>query len=193
MLHHHRHLNYFPLAIMTFLAALTFWLAQTSRVETVQLLNRQRHIPDFVVEKFSMQRFDQQGRLDYQLGAVRMTHYLDDNLSELKQPTLDYFSTPQATHLRAERAWITGRAERVRLEEQVRVWREPLAQSQLLGMQFSTTQLDIWPDEQRLDTTQPVSLVQGHSIIQAHRLHADNLSGVLELGGGVSATVVSRH
>jgi lipopolysaccharide export system protein LptC len=77
------------------------------------------------------------------------------------------------------------------LEEQVRVWREPLPK--LAGLQVSTDHLDIWPDDQRLDTDQPVSLIQGNSTIQARRLHADNLSGVLELGGGVSATLAPRH
>jgi len=77
----------FPLALMLALALLTFWLDRTVREEGVPPSPR-RHDPDFIVSNFTVTNYNREGRVESTLVARKMTHYPDDDSTELELPRM---------------------------------------------------------------------------------------------------------
>ena len=77
----------FPLALMLALALLTFWLDRTVREEVVHPSLR-RHDPDFIVTNFTITNYNREGQVDSTLAAAKMTHFPDDDSTELESPRM---------------------------------------------------------------------------------------------------------
>ncbi|MGE0876455.1 MAG: LPS export ABC transporter periplasmic protein LptC [Burkholderiales bacterium] len=75
----------FPLALMLALALLTFWLDRTVREEDAVALP-QRHDPDYIVSNFTVTNYNRDGKVESTLTARKMTHYPDDDSTELEFP-----------------------------------------------------------------------------------------------------------
>ena len=66
-----------PLAIMLLLAMLTLWLDRTVELTTAAAVPRTvTHEPDYIVEKFNLQRLSADGEPRYRLSAARMGLHL---------------------------------------------------------------------------------------------------------------------
>jgi len=75
----------FPLALMLALALLTFWLDRTVREEDA-IAVPQRHDPDYIVSNFTVTNYNRDGKVESTLTARKMTHYPDDDSTELEFP-----------------------------------------------------------------------------------------------------------
>ena len=75
----------FPLVLLVSLALLTFWLERAVREEPAAGVQRS-HDPDYSAEGFTITDFNRAGAAVSTLSAAKMTHYPDDDSTELLAP-----------------------------------------------------------------------------------------------------------
>ncbi|MBI3522953.1 MAG: LPS export ABC transporter periplasmic protein LptC [Betaproteobacteria bacterium] len=172
--------NLFPLVLLTLLAALTFWLERASQVGGIGY-DKRRHDPDFVVDNFTLRRFNLDGSLQHSLSAKEMLHYPDDDSTTVTDPALIFFGNTSPTRLSAHKALISKDGKQVRLSDDVRVVREASAGNPELLV--TTAEMVVYPDDEIARTSAPVSIVQGHSVLTGAGMEVDNRAHTYTLNG----------
>lgn len=172
----------FPLLLAGMLAGMSYWLELTSRAPSARDDGKARHDPDYIVERFEVRRFDQQGNLQHTVVADQMRHYPDDDSSVVLTPRLTYHRDPP-TFVAAREAQISSDGEHVELIDDVRVTRG--GQNGKPDTVLTTSRLDAWPDEEVARTNQPVTITQGQTHVDGSGLSADNKTSIYVLEGPV--------
>lgn len=172
----------FPLMLAGFLAAMTFWLELASQPPPGSRDGKSRHDPDYFIENFVLRRFNPEGGLQYTLRAELMRHYPDDDSTVLLAPDLTYHREPP-TYVTAREARVDSRGTHVNLLDNVRVTRTGMGDKP--DSVLTTTQLDVYPDDEVASTEQPVTITQGENNINGIGLKANNKTGLSELDGPV--------
>jgi len=176
------HVQWLPLGIAALLALLSFWLNQL--VKPPDLVDNAgfAHDPDYIAEQFSAQAFDSDGNPRHLLTAERMVHYMDDDTTELQAPYFRLTNAGQAPmEVRSRRGLIIGQGEAVHFLGDVRAMRQ--AGVGQAALTLDSEHLRVVPDAGILSSDKPVVFRQGHSVIRAGGLYADD--HVLKLTGGV--------
>jgi lipopolysaccharide export system protein LptC len=161
----------------------SFWL--------VQLLNRsgdalqadlRANEPDYIIERFSSVRMGNDGKPSYIVSGDKLVHRPVDDSSEIDQPMVRNMGEgrPQ-TDMHAARARVDENNTRVILKDNVRVERAQAGKS--AAMLLTTEAMTVYPDEDRMETDQPVHIVQGGSNITAQGMRANNATRELHLQG----------
>ena len=119
----------FPLLLMLALAALTFWLERTVRVEEGAHPALLRHDPDYVVDNVKHSRYNTLGAVESTLVAAKMLHYPDDDTTDLVAPRLVQTKTnePRVT-VTADRGTVSEDGEEVFLYDNVVLVRDRSAE-----------------------------------------------------------------
>ncbi|HEX8988725.1 MAG TPA: LPS export ABC transporter periplasmic protein LptC [Rhodocyclaceae bacterium] len=178
----------FPIMVMGLLAAGTFWLKRATEVEGASQ-GKQRHDPDYVVENFTVRRFDEAGKLQHFLVGKKMLHYPDDDSTEVIQPKLTYFRTPPM-HVSSERAWLDKDGKHVKLDGDVRVIRE--GQDGNPPTEIDTTVLYAIPDDSFAHTDAPVVIKQGQSVMHGTGMETNDKTKISILYGRASGTIFQK-
>lgn len=76
-----------PVAVLAILVALTFWLSRFAQPNE-RRTGEQSHDPDLIIENFSARKLSTDGNVQYAVNAARMTHFPDDDSSQLEKVTL---------------------------------------------------------------------------------------------------------
>ncbi|HQR03750.1 MAG: LPS export ABC transporter periplasmic protein LptC [Proteobacteria bacterium] len=165
----------FPLMVLGMLAGLTYWLQKAVEVSPAQRA-QQRHDPDFMVEHFTVQRFDSQGLPVQFLRADKMVHFPDDDSSELDNPRLTYFRPTGQVRVSARHAWLNKDGKEVRLNGSVVVVREAATPTTI-----RTEALTAFPDDDFVRGSVPVTIIQGLRTLSANAFeyHGDQKIGIL--------------
>ena len=180
--------RFYPIIALALLAALTIWLERTTRSpEATQRI--ERGDPDFIGGNVRVTSFDADGRLSYELDAVRVTHYPQD-LIDLEQPYLRYHGETALTTVRAEQGQTTSAAERVELNRNVVVRSKDREGKETI---VTGEHLTVWPDLQRAATDTPVVLKQGKITASGNGMRADNVAGTLDLLGNTHTQMPSSR
>lgn len=181
----------FPLLVLAMLAAFTFWLDHTNRGDEGPGNAKLRHDPDFWVDNFTLRRYDLGGSIQHTLNATRMVHFPDDESTEVTEPRVAYFRDQQATTMASKSAWLDKEAKHVQLRDDVRVVR---TETDSPVMHIETSVLDVIPDDEYAQTTAPVTITQGQSVIHGGGgLEVSNKSRTAILRGPVTATIYPEH
>jgi lipopolysaccharide export system protein LptC len=177
----------FPLLVLAMLAAFTFWLERATRGEGIGPNPNLRHDPDYWVDKLVLRRFDIDGSIQYTINAVRMTHFPDDDTTEVDEPRVAYFQEGTTTTLTARQAWMDKEGQHVRLQDDVRMVRtEPQGTISV----FDTSLLNVTPDDEYAQTDAPVTITQGRSVMHgAGGLEVNNKTRISVLNGPVTGTI----
>lgn len=193
MIHSGLHQPYWsPLVIAALFAALTFWLARLAQMPFAADVDGFGHEPDYIVERFQAIAFDTQGKPRYRLAADRLTHYMDDDTTELDQPRfVREVPGEPAWHADARRGVVSSNGENVHLLDDVRVVRREAAGGEPMVM--TTDYLWVIPEADILRTDKPVTIRQGSSVIQAGGLEVEGKQRTLELAGRVRGTYANRN
>ena len=178
-----------PLTMLVLLAALTFWLSRL--IEGDKPRAPLRHDPDYGVERFELRRFDLSGKLQHTLVGESLVHYPDDDTTIVKAPRLTYHQTAP-TEISARMAHIGRDGKEVDLVDSVLVVRHA-ASGDDAPTQIETRSLKIFPDEERGNTSDPVTITQGRSVIRGQGMDIDNKTGVSVLRGRVKGTLYSKR
>lgn len=174
-----------PLLLLALLAGVTFWLEQTTRTDTGRD-GKTRHDPDFIVEDFQVRRYDIEGRLQHTLVAKKMTHYADDESSDVLTPHLTYHrETP--TVVTSRTAWMDKGGDHVRLDDDVRIARAAYGVNPATVM--TTMVLHVVPDDELAHTAAPVEITQGATVIRGTGLTSNNKTQISTLAGRVHGII----
>lgn len=171
---------WFPLALLTVLAGLAFWLDATVRDGAASGKERPRHDPDVMVENFTATRTGQDGTPRYVLSAKKMLHYPDDDTTQLEQPRFVHLE-PGKPQLRlgSKRALVSSDGEHIYLMDDVRVVRDPVRNQSAISL--VTSQLHIIPDQDFAETDKPVTITDARTLVTAVGLELNNKTRVFKL------------
>lgn len=180
-----------PVLLMALLAGFTYWLVRSTPVpEAPREEMALRSDPDYIMQGFSVQHYSQAGLPGVRLEGREMRHYPHTDQIEIDDVRVRH-TDPQGrvSVATARQAQAEGDGSEVRLVGQAVVVREavspdatdPLAQR----LEFRGNFLHFFVDEQRVESDQPVTLLQGAAQIRGQALVYDHGRRVLELTGGV--------
>lgn len=173
-----------PLALMLLLAAITFLLYRAVQSDAPR--GPLRHDPDYIVEQFTVRRFDVDGRLQHTFSAKKMEHYPDDDTSLVTAPRLLYHRQPP-TEVSARQALVSKDGKEIALVDDVKVIRHGTAGAAATVLE--TRLLTAFPDDETATTTTPVVITQGQSVAHGSGLDFNNATGITVLHGRVTATL----
>ncbi len=177
----------FPLGVLTLLAALTFWLQYAIQPPEAARDGKNRHDPDFIIQNFTLKRFDQKGELQHTLTAEKMVHFPDDDSTVVTHPYVIFTGREEPTRVRANQALVSADGEEVVLVGDVLVTREGSAQRE--EMSLATSVLTVYPDDEISRTTAPVTLRRGKSVVNGVGLEANNITGIASLHSQVRGVI----
>ncbi len=149
----------FPLALLTMLAIMTFWINKSVQSPKPKLDGSSRHDPDYVMSNFVTTQTDINGALRYKLAAVEMKHFSDNDTTDLQRPRYTQFSAGKPyTQVEGLRGHVSSDGEQVELFGNVKVIRQAFAEKG--EMTVDTDYLKILPDEDIVRTDSPVVIRQ---------------------------------
>lgn len=167
----------------TFFAFGTFWL--------VEMLNRsgeemqadlRLNEPDYIIDRFSFVRMSEKGLPSYIISGDKLTHRPLDDSSEIDKPVVRSLAGDQPPmYMQAERGRVDQNNSRVKLMNKVQIERPPVGANQ--RMRLTTEELTIFPDEDRMETDQPVQMALGSSTASGTGMKANNATREVHLAG----------
>lgn len=176
----------FPVVLLSLLAALTFWLQRLANFVDPMSRAKLRHDPDFIIENFSMVRFNAAGEIQNSLTAEKMLHFPDNDSTEVTSPKLDYPEGPRPTRVTAERAWLNHDGKEVRLSGNVHLVRQGVEDAP--GLIVQTSALTVFPDDELARGHVPVTVSQGKSVVQGSGIEYRGRENIATLSGRVYGT-----
>lgn len=178
---------YLPLLLMLLLALATWWLVKnTPRPDEPQGAVIPRHVPDYAMQHFAVQRFAPDGRQRVRIEGEQMRHYPDTDTIEIDTVRIRAIGDDgRVTLATARQARANGDASEVQLLGGAhvisRAGDEP-------PIEFEGEYLDAFLDTERLRSDRPVTVRQGGSVVHAQGFDYDNLSRSVRFQGRVSAS-----
>lgn len=176
----------FPLVLLGLLAGLTYWLEKATTAHEASRRANARHDPDYMVEHFTVQRFNESGRQVQFLTADRMVHFPDDNVTEVDRPDLKVYTEDNSTHVTADHATLNQDGKEVRLKGNVHVVRPGTASAPTTVI--DTPALTVYPDDDRAVGAAPVAITRGRDIINGSGIDYRGKEQTVQLAGRVHGT-----
>lgn len=182
--------SYVPLLLMAALAGLTWWLIKsTPQLEAPREKAAPRHVPDYRMQGFELERFSSDGRLVARILGQELRHYPDNDTVEIDQPELRaYGEKGELLIAQAKRALSNGDGSEVQLMGDVKLHRYPS------GDPASATDLELYGEflhafvpEQKMRSHLPARVVGMGGEMQVRSFEYNNLTGLLSFTGGGKA------
>ncbi len=173
-----------PVALVSALALLTWWLDQTVSALNPSHRGGAAHEPDFVIEQFSARRMNEGGTEHYVMRAKKLVHYRDDNSATVEEPRMTSYEPGKAPlTIQAHRGRLSADAKDAFFQDEVEVRRSGDAEHEALGL--FTSFLHVLPDQELATTDVAVTLTNGNSVIRSVGLEFNNRAHTLKLLGKV--------
>ena len=170
------------------LGAVTFWLWQQLEEDSNQVASTVAHEPDYYIEDMVRNTLDETGALKNILYADLVTHYPDDDSTELLQPRMEiYNGGADPWYVTAESGWVSSGSEVVLLHGEVEIWR--LNDNGGREFEVLTTELRVLPEEQYAETDNPAIIKSETTTTNSIGMRANFAHDRLEL----LQEVKSRH
>lgn len=183
----------FPLSILSVLALLTFWLRYATQLPEPLNDGKHRHDPDYIVSGATLHKIDESGALKYTLTARTITHYPDEDSTDLDVPLLVSLDPPKPPlSIGAERGHVSKDGVQVDLYDNVHVQRAATPGNQELNAYSSV--LTVLPDDGRAYTKAPVTITKGAvSWVKGVGLQLDSHAQTYVLESQVTALIESKR
>ncbi len=181
---------YLPVALMGLLALGTWWLVRNApQPQDPRPTAALRHEPDYQMNGVSVRNFGPDGRLHAELLGVVARHYPDTDTLEIDQVHIrSQGKGDRMIVATADRALSNADGSEVQLLGNAVVVREATVVNgkALPRLEFRGDFLHAWPQEERVRSHLPVTLLRGSKDrFTADSLEYDNLDQVLQLRGRV--------
>lgn len=181
---------YFPLIIVTLLAATTFWLERVVSNEIREGLGNKRHDPDQIVHQVSIDRFDNTGRRISRITASQLQHYPDDDTTELTNPVITLTRDERQTVISSKSGQADNASKIVVLRNSVQGNRAAGVNSAMQTLE--TEELTVLTDDEIARTDKPVRMTQGASTLSGIGAEWNNLTGVFTIHRDVRAVIMPK-
>jgi lipopolysaccharide export system protein LptC len=176
------------LAIAIGLALGSFWLLEVIRRGGENFVpTPQRTEPDFYVEKFSYVKLSVDGQARYHISGDRLTHNPVDDSYDVTHPIVNSLKVNQPPlTVRAERAQINSDNSKIHLYDDVHLDRPGTTTSH--PMHVKSEYLLVLPDDDVIQTDQPVEITFGQSKLTGAGMVANNATREFRLSSNVHGT-----
>lgn len=176
-----------PVIAMAALAVGTTWLVrETNKPDAEQATRVARHVPDYQMRGFAMQRYLPDGLTPSVIEGDEVQHFPDTDTLEISRVRVRWTDAQgQVTLIRATRAVLQDDRSHAVLEGDAVLTRVPLKPGDEM-LEFGGDRLLFDNNTQRVTADRPVKLRQGDNVFDAARLDYDHVTGQLELQGGVT-------
>ncbi|MEX8518792.1 MAG: LPS export ABC transporter periplasmic protein LptC [Leptothrix sp. (in: b-proteobacteria)] len=189
--------TYLPVVLMALLAIVTWWLLkQSPEPEVAQGTRPLRHVPDYELRGFSVQRQSASNAAAGVLEGERVRHYPDTDTLEIDAVRLRWRDADGRYLLAtAKRAVAQADASVLVLEGDARVVREaaraPSVAAALEGerFEFRSEWLQIDTRKQRVESDRPVVVTLGRSRFDARSVVYEYGEHSIDLGGPVHGSL----
>lgn len=186
---------YLPVLLMGLMALASYWLLRATPAPDLPRAERPvTHEPDYLMRRFSVKVFDANGELTNEIFGAEARHHPDTDSVEIDQARIRSVQPGGLlTTATAQRVTSNGAQTEFVLEGDAVVVREAGRKpdgTALPRLEFRGEQLRVSTAEQRLQSEHPVSLIHGHSRIQADALDYTGTDRVLLFQGRVKAQLV---
>jgi lipopolysaccharide export system protein LptC len=182
--------QWFPIVLLAAVAGLTFWLDRQAQPPESRD-GKMRHDPDYMVDGLSATRFGPDGAPSHTLQAVHMVHYPDDDSTHLTEPRFVHYSRGRApVFAQSHTAEVSSNGENVYMQDDVILHRDAYAEKS--AMRLETSYLHLIPDSHLAETSRPVKIYEGNTLVTAVGLKFDNETQVLNLLSDVQTTYLPQ-
>lgn len=184
--------GYLPVLLMGLLAFGTWWVVKSSFDPADERPPRpERHEPDYVMQKFSVQRYAASGALQAHLEGEALRHYPDTDTLEIDQVRLRAVDAAgRLSTATARRAITNGEATDVQLTGGAEVVQAATdAQPEI---RFRSESLRALLDSERVFSDQPVVVTQGGTEVRSDGMEYTRSDGVVRFTGRARATFEPR-
>lgn len=184
--------SFFPIALVLLLAALSYWLAVVSSPTEEDKSGRFRHDPDAYIAKFTVRTFNEAGIKRDVLSGTYAEHYPDDESIMIQKPILVHNNGNDvpATKVRSNVALINSDQSEIELKGDV-VGNRP-AYGDRKSVTFLTSQIMVYPDEERAETTHRVKIYEGKSWMAGTGFDMDNVTQTYNFHSNVEGSRVTE-
>ncbi len=181
---------YLPLLLMASLAAATWWLVQATPTPDVHRDDRKtRHEPDYVMQRFVVNRYAADGSLKTRLTGVTLRHYPDNDTLEVDDARIESIAKDGVvTTATARRALANGDGSEVQLLGDARIVRPAVGKSP--ETVFTGEFFHAFRNTEVVQSHLPVVMTQGQDVVHAQGgMHYDHLARIADLKGPTRATL----
>ncbi|WP_343292195.1 LPS export ABC transporter periplasmic protein LptC [Vandammella animalimorsus] len=180
---------YSPMLAMGLLALGSYWLVRNApQPEVFEAVELPQDEPDYQMRDFVVRNYTPDGQLTLELFGQQGRHYPNEDTLQVDAMRLRAVTesgdivtatadTGTSTHTRDQQRL------HVRLQGNAVVVQHASAGSP--RMEFRGEELQLWPDAQRVRSTQPVLLLRGQDRLSGERLDYDRKQRITELQGRV--------
>lgn len=188
--------NYLPLLLMALLASGTWWLVKnTPLLDAPGEVAPPRHLPDYRMANFEIQRIGADGRLHVQISGAELRHYPDTDTVEIDQARVRAIAPDGSLAIaEAKRALSNGDGSDMQLIGDVHLRRLPPGAGE-----GATPQLDVrgeflqaLSNSEILRSHLPVTIRQGGSTLNAQNFEYRHLTGQVSFTGRAQGQIMSR-
>lgn len=146
---------------------------------------------DYRLTDFSMQAFDDQGRVSFSLQSPKLERDPEGKTLSIQQPVFEFPGEDQKPwQARANSAWVSDRATEIQLRNQVKITGPVSPRG--LQTEFTSELLSIFPKQQRISSPDWVTIQHGRSILKGKGLEADMKQRRVKLLAEVQARYVPK-
>lgn len=177
----------------------SFWIYEVMRRQSEdEAANaKNRSEPDYYVENFNFVRLSQSKQTNYRVTGEKLIHYPREDEFEIVQPRIvgiDQEKTPMT--IRAERAIVKQKVQeksqskpedQIHMQGNVLVERSKSDQDGHLTM--ATSSLILFPDSERMRTSEQITMTTARANITANGMEADNSTQKIRLLNKVQISI----
>jgi lipopolysaccharide export system protein LptC len=172
--------SWLPILPLLLLLGASYWLNLQVQSPADGSKSSQRHDPDYIVDNLTATTLDAQGKVRYIMSAKKMLHYPDDDTTQLEEPQFQSFTTEYPPmHMTAKNGEISSKGEDVFLRNDVVIVRPAYANKSELTI--NTHYLHIMPNKDLITSTQPVTIVDALTKLNAVGMELDNNAHTIKL------------
>lgn len=157
--------------VLAVLGVATWWLAQWSELHEAESGAAPGHVPDYYVSDLRGRTMDEAGRLSRSLRADRLTHFMDDQSTEVESPRLTLYREGESPwQIESERGWISPDGTVVLLKGATRISRE--GSPGVRPVEVETSNLMVRPKDEYAETSEAVRITSLASRAQSLGMQA---------------------
>lgn len=188
--------NYLPLLLMAFLAGGTWWLVKnTPLLDGNTEDTAPRHVPDYRMKNFELQRIAADGRLQVQVAGAELRHYPDTDTVEIDTARVRAIAPDGSLAIaEAQRAISNGDGSDLQLIGNVRLRRLAPGAGADAPAQLEVTGpfLEVLSNAEILRSNQPVTIRQRGATLQAQNFEYRHLTGQVSFTGHAQGQIATR-
>jgi len=178
--------------IMLLLAAGSAWLLHKISPGKSRTTRELLHQPDYYMENFRTSNMEEDGTLKNRLRAEQMTHYPDDNTTELIRPMLEIpRADEQPINIVADKGWVTADNEVILLTGNVNLWQNDATGNK--SLEIITSDVRILVNQDYAETDKPSTFIGKGTTVKVTGVKAYLKEGRLQLLHKVHATISSEN